>query len=188
MTGRKKIQLRQLLALVIAWQVAAILVSVYDHFVIHANFVSIHEESYSFPVYLIFNMVAALLGGLLAGPLIIFWVNEKFLNKPYGTSILLVVFFFLTITIFLILLMGLFYTSYTTGISIGEKGFWEHYNPYIFNLFQLKKLLVWSVIVSLTQLGLQMDRKFSHGVLWKIILGKYHLPKEESRIFMFADL
>src|SRR5258705_1097935 len=125
MTGRKKIQLRQLIALIVAWQVAAILVSVYDHFVMHAAFVSIHEESYSFPAYIMFNMVAALLGGLIAGPIIIFWVNEKFLNKPYGVSILLVVFFFLTITIFLILLMGIFYTSYTTGISQGEDGFWE---------------------------------------------------------------
>ncbi|HKR05077.1 MAG TPA: adenylate/guanylate cyclase domain-containing protein [Bacteroidia bacterium] len=188
MTGRRKIQLRQLLALVVAWQVAAILISAYDHFVMQANFVSIHEESYSFPVYLIFNMVAALGGGLIAGPLIIFWVNEKFLNKPYGVSILLVVFFFLTITIFLILLMGIFYISYTTGTRFGEERFWEQYNPYIFNLFQVKKLLVWSVIVAVTQLALQMDRKFSHGVLWKIILGKYHLPKEENRIFMFADL
>jgi adenylate cyclase len=188
MTGRKRIQLRQLLALIVAWQLAALLVCVYDHFVMHAVFVSIHEESYSFPAYIMFNMVAALLGSLISGPLIIFWVNEKFLNKPYGISILLVVFFFLTITIFLILLMGIFYISYTTGISLGEDGFWEHYNAYIFSLFQLKKLLVWSVIVALTQLALQMDRKFSHGVLWKIILGKYHLPKEENRIFMFADL
>jgi len=188
MTGRKKIQLRQLFALIVAWQVAAVLISVYDHFVMHAAFVTIHDASYSFPAYVMFNMVAALLGGIIAGPIIIFWVNEKFLNKPYGVSILLVVIFFLTITTFLILLMGIFYTSYTTGVSFGEEGFWERYNPYIFSLFQLKKLLAWSVIVALTQLALQMDRKFSHGVLWKIILGKYHLPKEENHIFMFADL
>src|SRR5690606_34831107 len=67
-------------------------------------------------------------------------------------------------------------------------GYWESYNTYIFNLFQLKKLLVWAVVVAFSQFALQMDRKFGHGVLWKIILGKYHLPKEEYRVFMFADL
>jgi adenylate cyclase len=31
-------------------------------------------------------------------------------------------------------------------------------------------------------------RKFGHGVLWKILLGKYHLPREEYHVFMFVDL
>jgi len=133
-------------------------------------------------------MSAVLLGSLTAGPLIIFWVNEKFINRPYGQSILFVVVLFLTITTFLILVMGIPYIYYTTGIRFVDDRFWENYNPYIFNLFQLKKLLAWAVIVALTQFALQMDRKFGHGILWKIILGKYHLPKEEYRIFMFADL
>lgn len=160
----------------------------YDHFMIHAVFVKIDERLYSFPLYLLFNMTAVLVGSLTAGPLIIFWVNEKFINRPYGQSILFVVILFLTLITLLIAVMGIPYIKYTTGISFNGDRYWEHYNLYIFNLFQLKKLLVWAVILAFSQFALQLDRKFGHGILWKIILGKYHLPKEEYRVFMFADI
>lgn len=34
----------------------------------------------------------------------------------------------------------------------------------------------------------QMDQKFGPGVLWNMLIGKYHRPREEERIFMFIDL
>jgi adenylate cyclase len=188
MKGIRSIQYRQLLVLIVSWQVAAVLVAVYDHFMIHAVFVSIHEELYSFPRYLLFNQFAALFGGLTAGPLIIFWVNEKYFDRPYGYSILFVVVLFLTMTSFLILVLGVPYIYFSTGITPGDDRFWNEYYAYIFNQFQLKKHLAWAAIVAFTQFALQMDRKFGHGVLWKIILGKYHLPREEYRVFMFVDL
>ena len=35
---------------------------------------------------------------------------------------------------------------------------------------------------------LQVSDKFGQGVLISFLLGKYHRPKEEDRIFMFMDL
>lgn len=187
MTGIRRIQLRQLFILILAWQIAAILISVYDHFVMHFQSVTIHDPNYSFAVYLVFNMVAALIGGLIAGPVMIFWVNEKFIDKPYGWSIITVVIAFLVITSFVILFIGLFYI-YDENIPFGTSEYWMKYREYIFSIFHLKKLLSWVVIVALTELALQLDRKFGHGILWKIILGRYHSPIKEYRIFMFADL
>ncbi len=34
----------------------------------------------------------------------------------------------------------------------------------------------------------QVDRKFGPGNLWKLLIGMYHHPREEERIFMFLDL
>ena len=34
----------------------------------------------------------------------------------------------------------------------------------------------------------QIDHKFGPGNLWKLIIGMYHHPREEERIFMFLDL
>jgi len=118
----------------------------------------------------------------------VYWVNEKYINRSYGQSILFVVILFLVVTTLLILLMGIPYIHYSTGLSIGDHAFRNEYYAYIYNPFQLKKHLAWAIIVGLTQFALQLDRKFGHGVLWKIILGKYHRPREEYRVFMFADL
>lgn len=34
----------------------------------------------------------------------------------------------------------------------------------------------------------QISRKMGQGVLWNFIIGKYHHPREEERIFMFMDI
>lgn len=45
-------------------------------------------------------------------------------------------------------------------------------------------LLVSILISSLRQI----DQKFGPGILWNMLSGKYHQPREEERIFMFIDL
>ncbi len=49
-------------------------------------------------------------------------------------------------------------------------------------------MAVWGLLVSATQFVLHINDKFGQGVLWKVITGKYHRPREEERIFMFLDL
>ena len=50
-------------------------------------------------------------------------------------------------------------------------------------------ILVYTGVVSiLFNLIRQMNAMFGPGTLVKIMIGKYHQPKEENRIFMFLDL
>jgi adenylate cyclase len=47
---------------------------------------------------------------------------------------------------------------------------------------------MWSTITAVTQFIFLMNTKFGPRVFWKIITGKYRMPKAEDRIFMFLDL
>ncbi|MEZ4773388.1 MAG: adenylate/guanylate cyclase domain-containing protein [Bacteroidia bacterium] len=50
-------------------------------------------------------------------------------------------------------------------------------------------LLIYTGVVSIIfNLIRQINAMFGPGILYNIISGKYHRPKEESRIFMFLDL
>lgn len=50
-------------------------------------------------------------------------------------------------------------------------------------------IIIYTGVVSvLFNLIRQMNSMFGPGILFKIITGKYHHPKEEERIFMFLDL
>lgn len=44
------------------------------------------------------------------------------------------------------------------------------------------------LLVILINIILQINRKFGYGVLFSMITGKYHKPREERRIFMFLDM
>jgi len=54
--------------------------------------------------------------------------------------------------------------------------------PFIWNL------LYWCISTMIALFILQVSDKFGQGVLMKFLVGLYHKPKEEIRIFMFPDL
>jgi len=90
MSRRRKIQFAQLLFIMVAWVVAAFLISAYDHFLINAH--EIHaapSKYYSFGSDLAVNIYGAIVAALTAGSLFVFYLNVKFINKPYGYSILM---------------------------------------------------------------------------------------------------
>jgi adenylate cyclase len=46
----------------------------------------------------------------------------------------------------------------------------------------------WGIACILALFILQINEKFGQGVLFNFLMGKYHKPKEDKRIFMFMDL
>ena len=52
----------------------------------------------------------------------------------------------------------------------------------------IEKMPQWVLLFLLTQLALEVNQKYSQGVFFDIIIGKYRQPREENRIIMFVDL
>lgn len=52
----------------------------------------------------------------------------------------------------------------------------------------IKKLPAWLLTFSLLQVVVEMIRKYSPGIFFDVLLGKYRHPKVEKRIVMFIDL
>jgi adenylate cyclase len=59
---------------------------------------------------------------------------------------------------------------------------------FLASMGQLVLVVYTLVIYSLLVFFLQINHLLGEGVLWKFILGKYHKPREEERIFMFLDM
>jgi adenylate cyclase len=59
---------------------------------------------------------------------------------------------------------------------------------FLASLGQLVLVVYTLVIYSLLVFFLQINHLLGEGILWKFILGKYHKPREEERIFMFLDM
>jgi adenylate cyclase len=52
----------------------------------------------------------------------------------------------------------------------------------------LKRMPEWILLFIFTMLAIEINEKYSPGVFFDIMLGKYLQPKEEERIIMFVDL
>ena len=176
---RTQLKLKQLTVIICVWLTVGILIAVYDYLVMRTQFSLGPADEYSFPYSLAMNMGAALIGALLGGSFLVFFINEKYQDKPYGYTVIAVSISFILIIAFITLVVGIISPYFQINSD----------SIVLFDIPRtIKNTVVWSVIVGLTQLFLQMNSKFGHGVFWNIIRGKYNTPKDENRIFMSLDI
>ncbi len=183
-----QIKLRQLGIIMLLWLFLGFAIAVYDHLQLHTYYSLGPSPEYSFWNSVFRNMVPGFIGALLGGSLLVFYVNERFRDKPYGQTIAFVGISFVLIVVFITVVMGVSMVPIRTGKPLSDpetqRAFWD----FVTDPYPLKNALVWAFIVEFTQLMLQINSKFGHRTFWNILRGRYNTPKEEKRIFMFLDL
>jgi adenylate cyclase len=187
MKGRRAIKFVQWLAIVITTMFVNALSSVYNYFLYQLPTVEKLSSSYSFTTELIWNLVAAVIVGGLIGAFMVYYVQDRFSDKPYGyTIITLLASIFIVLMVVSLAFMVPYVRSLTgkpitdpASIALFNELFFRRVNPAFFVIFPL---------VGLQLLMLQMFNKFGPGIFWKMVRGKYYRPKTEDRIFMFLDL
>ncbi len=171
-----------------AWSLIGFLITVYDHLVLQTSSSLGYSMEYSFVISALRNIGAGLVGALLGGSFLVFYVNVKYRDKPYGYTIIIVTVVFLLIVAFISVLMGLILVPLNTGKSLADPVGWSAFKDFLRDSSHTRAALVWSFIVAITQLLLQVNSKFGQADFWNIIRGRYNRPKEEKRIFMFLDI
>ncbi|WP_257668993.1 adenylate/guanylate cyclase domain-containing protein [Parapedobacter tibetensis] len=183
-----QIKLKQLLIIIIVWMMLGFVIAIYDHLILHAGISNGPVESYSFMLSVMRNVGAGLVGALLGGSLLVFYVNVKYRDKPYGYTILVVSISFVFVIAIITLIMAAVIVPLQTGQPLFSPASKEAFYAFVTDGYPLKNGLIWSFIVAVTQLLMQMNSKFGPDTFWNIIKGKYNTPKREERIFMFLDI
>jgi adenylate cyclase len=161
---------------------------VYDHLVLHTGNANGTSEQYSFWLGLLRNMGGGLIGALIGGSLLVFYVNVKYQDKPYGYTILIVSISFIGIVALVTMIMGIILVPMRTGKAFTDPVSQAAFRKFLKDPAYIKAAMGWFFVVAITQLLLQVNSKFGQGVFWDIIRGRYNTPKEEKRIFMFVDI
>lgn len=188
MSIRTQIKIKQLAVITVAWMVVGLLMSIYDHLVLLTNNSQGLSADYSFALSLSMNLTSAIIGSMLGGSLLVFYVNVKYLDKPYGYTLLFVATAFIIVILIIIVVIGMISIPIKTGKPFTDEVSREALKTFLMDSSRAKNTMIWSIVVLLTQLLLQINTKFGQGTLGNIISGKYHTPKEENKIFMFLDL
>jgi adenylate cyclase len=188
LSAEYRIKINKILVIALAWTIAGIIITVYDYFTIHSRLSAGSSNDYNFLQSLLLNAVAGSTSAILGGSFLIFYVGDKFRSKPYWVTIMLVAMTVIVIFILVTVLLALVASPIQTGKPLSDPLTRRMFNSFVFNQAFFKNILVWSIIVGFTQFMLHINDKFGQGVLWHFIRGRYHTPKEETRIFMFVDM
>ena len=188
MNVKLRIKLTKWTIIVVSWMLIGIWITFYDYTTLVSSISKGLREDYLFSTSLVFNLMAAFIGASLGGAFLVFFVEEKFREKSYGFTLLSVAISFVVIFTFITLLLAVFFVPLDTGYNLSTSEGWSAYKEFIRDPLHIKNILIWVLVVSLTQFFLQINNKFGQGVLLNFIKGKYRSPQIEERIFMFVDL
>lgn len=188
MAPRQRIKFTKLGVIILTWMVIGFLIACYDYTVLRSDLSSGFSTHFSFGDHVVLSMLTGLLGALMGGTFLVFYVNERYRDRPYGFTIAAVVLSFIMVVSLVAIILALIAAPLQTGKGYSSPETIASFKHYLFDPLHLKNIIVWSGVVALTQVMLQFNTKFGEGNLWNMIRGKYQTPKIENRVFMFVDL
>ena len=97
-------------------------------------------------------------------------------------------FFYSTVMVLLILYGSIIYHSFISNKNISNPEVIAGVQKHMFSNLFWSQVITWSGVILITQFILSVSDKFGQGVLVQFLLGKYHKPKDKTRIFMFLDI
>ena len=165
-----------------------LLVSFYNYSIL-ANYGGLESYSEYDPRLDIFvNTLISLIAGIFGGSGAI-WLNQNlFRNKSYGYSLLATFILFSALFICITVIAAIATTLIRSSFEVSGREIGNEIIDFVFDPLTATFFIIWSSIAIFTLFLIQVNDKFGPGVLKKFLLGKYHSPREEERIFMFLDM
>jgi adenylate cyclase len=116
------------------------------------------------------------------------YFTKLFRRKSFGYTLAVKTVFY-TSMLFVFMSIGAFFgISGSLNRPLLHSDVMSTYADYITSLLFWMGIAFWGFAIALSLFILQVNEKFGQGILLNFLLGKYHQPKEDERIFMFMDL
>jgi len=124
---------------------------------------------------------------LLMVYILIFKLKQKFRNYPLLINLLIKTAILLSAALVMNFLIHLSYSLFILNLSLlkGLKNFFGNAGSFG---WLLDHSVGWVVLFFLTQIAIEVNEKYSPGVFWAILIGKYIQPRVQKRIVMFIDM
>ncbi|HEX2615990.1 MAG TPA: adenylate/guanylate cyclase domain-containing protein [Flavobacteriales bacterium] len=121
----------------------------------------------------------ALIGGLLLGGLYIFVLRDRIRRYAYLTAV----------GIMSVIVLGgvLLMKGVLPALSFPDPTFGASFAQAVFSWEFLGDVLFWTFLMAATMLMVRLNDQFGSGAA-SYLVGRYHKPRQELRIFMFLDM
>ncbi len=184
--GKFRIQIRQLLGITVIWTIVWALDALNTEALAKSEYIQ-RTAADSFWRFFLVNSLAATVAGLVSGSILVFWLREQMRTRSFGFALLVntVVISLLNFG-FTILAYDLFLTV-SPDLSILDPSL-ELPASIVSSTSYLKIIVLWVLLVLMTLIMLNVNEKYGPGIFRQLLLGRYHRPREEERIFLFVDM
>ncbi|ASV30999.1 adenylate/guanylate cyclase domain-containing protein [Maribacter cobaltidurans] len=140
------------------------------------------------PKIFLFASLSVFLVGMFVGYLELTFLNKLFINKPFYKKVLFKLFFYLILFSLIMLVLYPIASSIQLGMPLFSATIWQRYIDFLSSTVHVSTLVQLSASLFISLIYTEISDNLGHGVLQNFIIGKYHKPKEEHRIFLFTDM
>jgi len=182
-----KIKFQKWVLLTVSWMVLGVFLAFYTDLLFRTGAFTTTPE-YSFLASLLTGMAGCLFGGLFGGSLMVFFLQDRFKKKPFITKVIVNVVFVVLIILLVNLIISLFYIMFVEVAGMENQSVIGRMFGRIFSWGHLASQVTWLSIVALTTFIFSIADSYGPQVFLDRILGRFHRPFEEQRIFMFLDI
>lgn len=135
-----------------------------------------------------FAMLEILIQGILFGTMFglinLLVDNTKIRRKSFGAIVLLKsALYFIAMTLSQMAVFAIYHVFSLVPIEM-----MTNIQDHVSTRFTISMSVYFIFVIFFITLILQVNRKFGYGVMFSMLIGKYHKPRKERRIFMFLDM
>jgi adenylate cyclase len=164
------------------------LIAFYNESLLNSPFSAGPSDLFDHNRQLFSNFLIGLLAGILGGTMLVFINSKIFRKRSFRYAILATAIGYILVFVIVVVTVTIINIRIEFGSELPLKSMSAQVLEIVLDQSVISYFVLWGAITMMTLFLLQVNDKFGPGILIKFLIGKYHLPKEESRIFMFLDM
>lgn len=185
---KSKLRLKQIIPFALIWFLFALIYSLVEYGLLgEIDHYPSTGVSYDFEDNISFTLFGSTLIGLLQGWIEVSWLRKRFRRRALWVKIVLKTLFYLLFVMFFLSALGTI-----NGVINHTDGDWgkaiEDLMKFVNNFAFWSLIIFITVAIGIAILISEISQYLGDGVLYNFFFGKYHKPKQETRIFMFLDM
>lgn len=145
-------------------------------------------NEYEFGVTSLLTLFTATLSGLVIGTLEIKFLDKLFSDHNFGKKILYKTSIYILIMVVFLILLSLARYSIQLQTHIFDERVWSNLSQFLSSYFFWGIELYIAMIIGGTLFFSEVSENIGSFVLQNFLLGRYHKPIIEDRVFMFLDM
>jgi adenylate cyclase len=157
------------------------LIGVLDHYPSTGN-------PYSFKITIQYPVVGSFLTGLLQGLVEVIWLRRLFESKPLWVKIVVKSAFYLSLIILFLVGISMVVSAILKGTSVFDAIVLTEVKDFVTAFAFWSIVIYMAITINLALAFSEIKEYFGGDTFYSFLLGKYHTPNQETRIFMFLDM
>ena len=140
------------------------------------------------PDILTYALVGIFLIGCGFGAIHVLWLEKLFRNRPLSLKVFIEFVVYLGFLELMLLINYPVVASMEYDVALFDPAVWSRFKHFLWSKTHLSVLLQMSFSIFASLLYYEVSATIGQKVLYNFFTGKYHLPVQEDRVFMFADM